>query len=65
MAPAWPWNLEVPALGVAGHFTKALGEGRYISVLVRKACRLRMNISLRSISNRNKLNHSNNFLTLI
>lgn len=65
MAPAWPWNLEVPALGVAGHFTKALGEGKNNSVLVRKARSLRMNVSLRSINNRNKLNHSNNFLTLI
>ena len=65
MAHAWRWNLEVPALGVARHFIKALGDGDNNSVLIRKASILRWDISLRSINNSNKLNHSNNLLTLI
>lgn len=27
MVPAQPWNPEVPALGVARYFAKALGDG--------------------------------------
>ena len=27
MTPAWPWNLEVPVLGVARHFAKVLDNG--------------------------------------
>lgn len=33
MACPWPWNQEMPALGVLREFAKALGDGKDCSAL--------------------------------